>query len=103
MPINKELKEERRAQGMCVYCGRPAVIKRDGKPARRCELCSGEQDMFAEQEAEADEATVDVKAIPQDCHRPLQLRDPMCNDCANRDTSACDHCDGCDKWEPTVK
>lgn len=30
MPINKELKEERRAQGMCVYCGRPAVIKRDG-------------------------------------------------------------------------
>lgn len=22
MPINKELKEERRAQGMCVYCGR---------------------------------------------------------------------------------
>ena len=37
MPINKELKEERRAQGMCVYCGRPAVIKRDGKPARRCE------------------------------------------------------------------
>ena len=32
MPINKELKEERRAQGMCVYCGRPAVIKRDGKP-----------------------------------------------------------------------
>lgn len=65
--------------------------------------CSGEQDMFAEQETEADEATVDVKAIPQDCHRPLQLRDPMCNDCANRDTSACDHCDGCDKWEPTVK
>lgn len=41
MPINKELKEERRAQGMCVYCGRPAVIKRDGKPARRCEKCSG--------------------------------------------------------------
>ncbi|WP_337563245.1 hypothetical protein [Phascolarctobacterium succinatutens] len=65
--------------------------------------CGGEQDMFAEQEAEADEATVDVKAIPQDCHRPLQVRDPMCNDCANRDTSACDHCDGCDKWEPTVK
>lgn len=49
------------------------------------------------------EATVDVKAIPQDCHRPLQVRDPMCNECANRDTSACDHCDGCDKWEPTVK
>ena len=62
--------------------------------------CGGEQDMFAEQEseAEADEVTVDVKAIPQDCHRPLQVRDPMCNDCANRDTSACDHCDGCDKW-----
>ena len=61
--------------------------------------------MFAEQEseAEADEVTVDVKAIPQDCHRHLQVRDPMCNDCANRDTSACDHCDGCDKWEPTVK
>lgn len=65
--------------------------------------CSGEQDMFAEQEAEADEVTVDVKAIPQDCHSPLQLRNPMCNDCANRDTSACDHCDGCDKWEPTIK
>lgn len=64
--------------------------------------CGGEQDMFAEQEAE-DEATVDVKATPQDCHRPLQVRDPMCNDCANRDTSACDHCDGCDKWEPTAK
>lgn len=55
--------------------------------------CGGEQDMFAEQDA--DEVTVDVKAIPQDCHRPLQLRDPMCNDCAN--------CDGCDKWEPIVK
>lgn len=41
MPISKELKEERRAQGLCVYCGRPAVIKRDGKPARRCEKCSG--------------------------------------------------------------
>lgn len=66
--------------------------------------CGGEQDMFAEQEAEdEDEVTVDVKAIPQDCHRPLQVRDPMCNDCANRDTSACDHCDGCDKWEPTAK
>ena len=64
--------------------------------------CGGEQDMFAEQEAE-DEVTVDVKAIPQDCRRPLQVRDPMCNDCANRDTSACDHCDGCDKWEPTAK
>lgn len=40
MPINRELREERRAQGLCVYCGRPAVIKADGKPARRCELCS---------------------------------------------------------------
>lgn len=38
--VSKELKEERRAQGLCVYCGRPAVIKRDGKPARRCEKCS---------------------------------------------------------------
>ena len=27
--------------GLCVYCGRPAVIKADGTPARRCELCSG--------------------------------------------------------------
>ena len=27
MPMSKELKEERRAQGLCVYCGRPAVIK----------------------------------------------------------------------------
>lgn len=38
---SKELKEERRALGLCVYCGRPAVIKADGTPARRCELCSG--------------------------------------------------------------
>lgn len=38
---SKELKEERRAQGLCVYCGRPAVIKADGTPARRCEKCSG--------------------------------------------------------------
>lgn len=63
--------------------------------------CGGEQDMFAEQEEEAGaEVTVEVKAIPADAHAPLQVRDPMCNDCANRDTSACDHCDGCDKWEP---
>ena len=41
MSLNKELKEERRAQGLCVYCGRPAVVKRYGKPARRCEKCSG--------------------------------------------------------------
>lgn len=41
---SKELKEERRAQGLCVYCGRPAVIKADGTPARRCELCSGDDD-----------------------------------------------------------
>lgn len=27
---SKELKEERRALGLCVYCGRPAVIKADG-------------------------------------------------------------------------
>ena len=38
---SKELKEERRAQGLCVYCGRPAVIKADGTPARRCKECSG--------------------------------------------------------------
>ena len=38
---SKELKEERRALGLCVYCGRPAVIKANGKPARRCEKCSG--------------------------------------------------------------
>lgn len=41
---SKELKEERRAQGLCVYCGRPAVIKADGTPARRCEKCSGDDD-----------------------------------------------------------
>lgn len=33
---SKELKEKRRALGLCVYCGRPAVIKADGTPARRC-------------------------------------------------------------------
>lgn len=38
---SKELKEERRTHGLCVYCGRPAVIKADGTPARRCEKCSG--------------------------------------------------------------
>lgn len=38
---SKELKEERRAQGLCVYCGRPAVIKADGTLARRCKECSG--------------------------------------------------------------
>lgn len=27
---SKELKEERRALGLCVYCGRPAVIKFEG-------------------------------------------------------------------------
>lgn len=65
--------------------------------------CGGEQDMFAEQEEEADgEVTVEVTAIPADTHAPLQVRDPMCNDCCNRDTAACDHCDSCDKWEPKV-
>ena len=39
--VSKELKEKRRAQGLCVYCGRPAVIKADGTPARRCKECSG--------------------------------------------------------------
>ena len=55
--------------------------------------CGGEQDMFADMETEAGHE-VEVT------HAPLQVRDPMCNDCANRDTSACDHCDACDKWEP---
>lgn len=62
--------------------------------------CGGEQDMFAEQEEADAKVTIEVNAIPADTHTPLQLRDPMCNDCANRDTAACDHCDGCDKWEP---
>lgn len=61
--------------------------------------CGGEQDMFAEQE-EDDDAAIETRAIPADTSAPLQVRDPLCNDCANRDTSACDHCDGCDKWEP---
>lgn len=61
--------------------------------------CGGEQDMFADQETK-DEIIVEAKAIPTDTHAPLQVRDPMCNDCANRDTAACDHCDSCDKWEP---
>lgn len=66
--------------------------------------CGGEQDMFAEQETEAGaEVTVEVKTIPADTHAPLQVRDPMCNDCANRDTVACDHCEGCDKWEPITE
>ena len=42
--------------------------------------CGGEQDMFAEQEAEADEVTVDVKAIPQDCHRCLLYTSPSPRD-----------------------
>lgn len=37
---SQELKAVRRAQGLCVYCGRPAVIKADGTPARRCKECS---------------------------------------------------------------
>lgn len=45
--------------------------------------CYGEQDIFADQKFSG-----------------LQLRDPMCNDCGNRDTSACEHCESCDKWEP---
>lgn len=30
---------KRRAEGVCVYCGRPAIIKNDGTPARRCQKC----------------------------------------------------------------
>lgn len=67
-------------------------------------LAGCEQDMFAEQDEDvAHDDVVEAKAIPADTSAPLQLRDPMCNDCANRDTSACDHCEGCDKWEPMVE
>lgn len=67
-------------------------------------LAGCEQDIFADQDdGHADEAAIEAHAIPADTSAPLQLRDPMCNDCANRDTSACDHCEDCDKWEPTVE
>ena len=35
-----ELRAKRRAEGVCVYCGRPAVIKQDGTTARRCAKCT---------------------------------------------------------------
>lgn len=45
----------------------------------------GEQDMFAEQDTGG--------AV-------LQLRDPLCNDCGNRDSAYCEHCEGGESWEP---
>lgn len=33
-------REERRRLGLCVYCGRPAILKGDGQYARRCEDCT---------------------------------------------------------------
>lgn len=40
MSTNNDLKAARRAQGLCVYCGRPAVVKADGTTSRRCIECS---------------------------------------------------------------
>lgn len=42
----------------------------------------------------------DYKPSNQSSSAPQQLREPMCNDCASRDTTACEHCEDCDKWEP---
>lgn len=66
-------------------------------------LAGVNQDLFADTDEQEAGAAIDVNSIPTDTSAPLQLRDPMCNDCANRDTSACDHCEGCDKWEPMVE
>ena len=64
----------------------------------------GEKNLFEDAaDGTANAAAIDVKAIPADTSGPLQLRDPMCNDCPCWDPSACDHCEGCDKWEPIVK
>lgn len=35
----REVREERRRCGLCVYCGQPAILKADGTYARRCENC----------------------------------------------------------------
>lgn len=36
----KRRREERRRLGLCVYCGRPAILKGDGQYACRCEDCT---------------------------------------------------------------
>lgn len=37
-------REERRAQGLCLPCGQPAVIDEEGNPMRYCDECRAKND-----------------------------------------------------------
>lgn len=63
----------------------------------------GQQDLFGENGepvADSEGETLNVPAIPASTEKPLQIRDPLCNDCGNRDTAACDQCANGSMWEP---